>query len=114
MRHFCSTSAIARRLIALLTVMVLTVAVPATSVAAAWETVEAPAPDPTETETVDIDVFRGYIYLSANRQVTVKISSILGQVVNQATLKPGSYRIKLQSRGVYIVKVGSVTRRVNI
>lgn len=57
----------------------------------------------------------GYVYVVVMRQRTnIKIFTILGQLVAQDTLHPGIYRFKLPARGIYLLKAGSVTRRVTI
>lgn len=56
----------------------------------------------------------GYVYVAVRQRTTVKVFTILGQLVVQDDLRPGIYRYKLNSRGIYLLKVGSVTRRVTI
>lgn len=84
----------------------------------AWEEVTAPAPAVAqaferETET-EIVVRDGYIYLWSEDTVTVKLFSILGQLISQETVKPGLHRIRLNSRGIYILRVGTITRRITL
>lgn len=83
-----------------------------------WEEVTAPMPSVTrdmgqETET-EIVVRDGYIYLWSEKPVTVKLFSILGQLISQETVKPGLHRIRLASRGIYILRAGTTTRRITI
>lgn len=83
-----------------------------------WEEVTAPMPGVTreigqETET-DIVVRDGYIYLWSEKPVTVKLFSILGQLISQETVKPGLHRIRMASRGIYILRAGTTTRRITI
>lgn len=56
----------------------------------------------------------GYIYISAQRPVTVKIFSILGQLISQESVPAGTYRLHLASRGIYILKAGALTRRITL
>lgn len=98
-----------------------------------WETVDSNPPrsalasdsfadDPSqipegfdpESAGIDISVRDGFIYLSTPRELEVKIFTILGQPVSVATLKPGVHRIALGSRGIFIVKAASLTRRVTL
>lgn len=83
-----------------------------------WEEVAAPVPPTSQTFEMDADtqiaVADGYIYIWAEKPVTVKLFSILGQLITQDTLKPGLHRIKLTSRGIYIVRAGTSTRRVTL
>lgn len=83
-----------------------------------WEEVTAPLPAVAremgqETET-EIMVRDGYIYLWSEKPVTVKLFSILGQLISQDTVKPGLHRIRLSSRGIYILRAGTTTRRITI
>lgn len=56
----------------------------------------------------------GYVYITAQRPVTVKIFSILGQLISQETVPAGTYRLHLASRGIYILKAGTLTRRITL
>ena len=58
--------------------------------------------------------FNCYIYLWSDKPVTVKLFSILGQLISQETVKPGLHRIRLASRGIYILRAGTTTRRITI
>lgn len=107
------------RLLTLLTLcLTLTVTAPAAMAAPAaeWEHVDTQASvsDTPETERLDVTVHDGYIYVSTSRAVTVKVFTILGQLVSQAKLPAGTSRLKLTARGIYILKAGSQTRRVTI
>lgn len=83
-----------------------------------WEEVTAPVPAVArelgqESET-DIVVRDGYIYLWSEKPVTVKLFSILGQLISQETVKPGLHRMLMASRGIYILRAGTTTRRITI
>ena len=83
-----------------------------------WEevTTSVPAVEQTldrETET-EIVVRDGYIYLWSDKPVTVKLFSILGQLITQENLKPGLHRSRLSSRGIYILRAGTTTRRITL
>ena len=56
----------------------------------------------------------GALFLVLQRPMTVEVFTILGQPVSRATLKAGVHRLRLTSRGIYILRAGSVTRRVTI
>lgn len=85
---------------------------------ATWEEVTSPLPavvQSLENESdVGIIVVDGYIYVSSEKPVTIKIFSILGQLISQQSLKPGMHRIKLDSRGIFILRAGSTTRRITL
>lgn len=66
------------------------------------------------SDVLDISVRDGYVYVTTSKSVTVKIFSILGQLISQRTLRPGTTRTRISARGIYILKVGSVTRRITI
>ena len=73
-----------------------------------------------ETETGDdlppfeIEVRDGYVYVNANRQMKVEVFTILGQLVTSRKVQPGVVRLKLDSRGIYIIKGAGNTRRINL
>ncbi len=67
-----------------------------------------------EMEQIDVTVKEGYVYITTPRKVTVKIFSILGQLISQEEIPAGSYRMRIASRGIYILKAGPVTRRITI
>lgn len=85
---------------------------------ATWEEVTSPAPTVVNNfdaeADVSVTVSDGFIYISSEKPVTVKIFSILGQLISQENLKPGMHRIKLDSRGIYILRAGSTTRRITL
>lgn len=86
--------------------------------AATWEEVNAPSPAVVQSigqdSDLDVVVRDGYIYLWCEKTVTVKLFSILGQQISQETLKPGLHRIRMASRGIYILRTGTTTRRITI
>lgn len=85
-----------------------------------WESVNN-MPGLTQEQRVDLDqdavyttVRDGYVYVMLRQRINVKIFTILGQPVVQETLDPGVYRFRLTSRGIFILKAGSTTRRITI
>ncbi len=90
-----------------------TATLPAQTAGARWETVDASfIPDPAED--IDVRVRDTYIYVYTGRPTTVRLLTILGQPVSQASLPAGTSRFKVRTRGIYILKAGSVTRRITI
>lgn len=84
-----------------------------------WEVMEselvvAGEREPSTADVLDITVKDGYVYVTTSRPVTVKIFSILGQLISEKELKPGTSRTRMTARGIYILKVGSQTRRITI
>lgn len=67
-----------------------------------------------EQEDVDVAVFEGCIYITSNKPVQVKVFTILGQIISAETVPAGYHRLKLNSRGIYILRVGTQTRRITL
>lgn len=88
-------------------------AVQASPTSQSWEVVSlrVDLDDPDHIETTVRD---GYIYITIARPVTVRLYSILGQLISQQNIAAGTSRLKVDARGVYILKIGSVTRRITV
>lgn len=67
-----------------------------------------------QRDNIDIVNRDGIIYITVEQPVKVEIYSILGQLITSRTLKPGTVRLTIRQRGVYILKAGSITRRINL
>lgn len=91
-------------------------AIPTAEGALKWEYVSATVStdDSTETDKVEVSVKDGYIYVETAKPVTIKLMSILGQLVSQQNLPAGVSRIKMSARGIYILKAGGFTKRVTV
>ncbi len=107
-----------RRLLATLIVTMVVAMASAAAAAPVWEEVTSPHAAITQTLEMDADtqiaVSDGYIYLWTEKPVTVKLFSILGQLISQETVKPGLHRMRMASRGIYILRAGTTTRRITI
>lgn len=85
-----------------------------------WEEVSSPQTQviqQLDTESqggVDIIVHDGYIYIWSQRPVTVKLFSILGQQIHSETVQGGIHRLRLNSKGIYIIRAGQLTKRVTL
>lgn len=88
-----------------------------------WERIDTPAglsfeyrhsDDENEDVDVAVAVSDGYIYLVSQEPVEVRVFTILGQLLSQEKLGAGVHRFHIKSRGIYILKIGSMTRRVTI
>lgn len=107
-----------RKFIAILTIALW--ANCATGASPRWESTDAPigmeliSDQKGDSNVVEMTVKDGYIYISATQPLTVKVFSILGQLINQETLPSGIHRLRMTTRGVYILKAGPTTRRVTI
>ena len=70
----------------------------------------------TDSRTTDgIEIYQrsGTIIIKTPHTIQVKVFTILGQLVSQATLQPGTSELRLK-RGIYMVKVGNITQKVAI
>lgn len=63
-------------------------------------------------EQTKVGSANGCIYLTTEQRIEVKVFTILGQMILTQTLEPGTYRLPITSRGIYIVKIGSATHRI--
>ncbi len=68
--------------------------------------------DPSLTDGVEIFGKDGTITIRTQRRITVRVFTMLGQLVSQATLNVGSSELKIGSRGIFIVKIGNITQKV--
>lgn len=102
--------------IALLSVMVFSVA--AYSMPKGWEPVrtEQSANAKTVMRDVELEIKANSntIIVQSNRQIQIKIFTILGRLITSETLPPGSARYVLPVHGVYIIKVGDMTCKVAV
>jgi hypothetical protein len=100
--------------------MLVAITLPSISYAAqstAWEdttSIPAVAQSLDGDNDTAIAVHDGYIYIHTDRPTTVKVFSILGQLISQETVKTGTHRLRIQSRGIYILRFGTTTRRITI
>ena len=68
--------------------------------------------DPGQTDGVAIYVQEGLIIVKTNHKVQVRIITILGQLLSQSTIEPGTSELRISSRGVYIIKIGNSTHKI--
>ena len=79
------------------------------------ETVSSSNPESRLTnDGIEISSKNGNIIVRLPQKAQVKVFTILGQLVSQAELNAGTSMLKINSRGIYIVKVGNVTQKVAI
>ena len=88
------------------------VAAPAPAVPGKWEQVDTA--EEVFGDEVRVEVRDNYVYVSLARPAVVKIFTILGQPVAQSSLPAGTSRFRLTTRGIYILKLGTTTRRITI
>lgn len=104
------------RKICLILTLALFMATPQPAVAATptWETVSTADEYAFSTGKVEVEAKDGYIYVTTPRPVTVKVLSIVGRLISEKRLGAGVARIKIGTRGIYILQAGDVTLRVAI
>lgn len=83
-----------------------------------WEVVEV-AEESTDgpdaaAESVEAEISDGKVYIRVQHPVEVRVYSILGQLVTKRKLAPGTTALTLGSRGIYILKTDTVTKRINL
>ncbi len=78
-----------------------------------WEQYEQITTD-SEADPVSLERRGNTILLTVQRTSTVKVFTLLGQPVSSEVLRPGTHRLTLRTKGIYIIRVGSWTRRVTI
>lgn len=106
-----------RNITRLLTCLLLAVVSVAAVAAPSWEKIASGSSEIIEnvnSEKIDVRVVDGNIILSINNAAQVKVFTILGQLVAQQQLEPGIWSLSIPARGIYILKVGSATRRITI
>jgi len=64
------------------------------------------------TEDVDIYIKEGSIIISTSKKVQVKVFTILGQLVSQSAVGPGLFEMKIATRGIYLIKIDSITQKI--
>ena len=70
--------------------------------------------DPRTSDGIEIYGSKGTITIVTTKRITVRVYTILGQVVSQAILQPGTNELRLGSRGIYLVRIGNMTHKVAI
>ena len=70
--------------------------------------------DPRTSDGIEIYGSNGTITIVTPKRITVRVYTILGQMVSQATLQAGTSELRLGSRGIYLVRIGNLTQKVAI
>ena len=70
--------------------------------------------DPRSSDGIEIYGRNGTITIVTPKRITVRVYTILGQIVSQATLQPGTSELRLGTRGIYLVRIGNMTQKVAI
>lgn len=105
-----------RKLISLTVSLVLVAGGVSTSFARGWESLKSERAVESRLVVREADVEvrsgKGVIVVATPRPVSVKVYTILGQVISQETLPAGTSCLTISGHGVYIVKVGDITCKV--
>lgn len=79
-----------------------------------WETMAVREPDRQAQDDIAVSVREGVIYISTENPTTVKVFSILGQLITEKHIPAGTVRLTLNARGIYILKTDNTTIRINL
>lgn len=90
--------------------------VPCPAAGLKWETVQTVSVSSPATSVDKVEAWAsdGYIYLSTPKQQTVKVLSIVGQLISEQQVPAGVSKLRITARGIYILKVGEKTFRMTI
>ncbi len=81
-----------------------------------WESVQpervADARLVVRASEIEIKTKKGAIIVSTQHPTTIKVYTILGQLVSQENLSEGVSQLNIGTHGVFIVKVGELTCKV--
>lgn len=106
-----------RRLHLILSCLIAAVALQAGAAAPSWEKVrerQTFVAERIDPDDVHITSHSGYIYVTTSKPIEIKIFSILGQLIKQERIPAGTFRYRLESKGIYIVKAETITKKVTI
>lgn len=68
----------------------------------------------SDDSRVTVTTRDGCIYVTVREPSLVRIYTILGQEVAQRTLQPGIWRLRMPTRGIFLLKTDGVTRRITV
>lgn len=85
----------------------------------AWELTsqagtDTPAQDAASPAISDVSARGEYIYVTVTRPIPVRVINILGQTISSQSLQRGTSRLRVTTRGVYIIRAENITRRVTV
>ena len=99
----------------LLSCALMCAAVPAFAAGRSWETLRTERSDAravARDSEVEIKTAKNTIVVTCSRAMTVKVYTILGQLVSSDTLPADTSQLHIPGHGVYIVKINSLTVKV--
>ncbi len=69
----------------------------------------------SDTPEINVEVTAtGTVTITVDRPTTAKVFSILGQLITQKQIAAGKVRLHMDTRGIFILKAGGATRRINL
>ena len=72
------------------------------------------ANNPKANDGIEIYTRPGTLIVHTPVKSSVKVLSILGQLISQTTINPGTFELPLNTHGIFIVKINEYTVRVAI
>lgn len=85
---------------------------------AVWETIAVRESDnsqnPDSAPALEVENRNGKVIISIDRPCEICVYTILGQPVTKRKVSAGTVRLTLEHRGIYILKAGTATRRINL
>ena len=108
-----------RMFLILCTALLTLVSVQEVSAKLVWKETgkQVPATEVVESQIaggLEVYASQGSIIIRTDKKVDVRVFTILGQLVSEATLNPGTSELKMRSRGIYIIKIGNITQKIAI
>lgn len=79
--------------------------------------IEVPAKtinNPKATDGIEVYTRPGTLIIQTPVKSSIKVLSILGQIISQTTINPGTFELTLNTHGIFIVKINEYTMRVAI
>ncbi len=67
-----------------------------------------------QQDAVEVVVHDGAVYITTSHPVKIEVFSILGQLIASKRVPEGTVRLNLKQKGVYILKAGTITKRINL
>ncbi|MCH5216448.1 MAG: T9SS type A sorting domain-containing protein [Muribaculaceae bacterium] len=65
-----------------------------------------------QQDNIDVYSSNGNVIIRLKEKSQVKIFTILGQLVSNEELPVGTWELKINSRGIYIIKIGNHTQKI--
>ena len=66
------------------------------------------------SDGVELTSTSNTIVVKTNHRIQMQVFTILGQLISRAYLNPGTSELRVNSRGIYIVRVGNEAQRIAV